>query len=75
MPLSRLQERIADLSAKVVATDNIDEFTQLASELRMALREQIVQLRDMVDDAKKSIRRTHSDSPAKKHKADGHSAK
>jgi hypothetical protein len=74
MPLSRLQERIAELSSKAVATDNIEEFAQVASELRMALQEQISNLRGMVEDAKKSIRRIPSDSRSKNDKANGHGA-
>jgi hypothetical protein len=74
VPLSRLQERIAQLSSSVVATDDIEEFQQIASELKTALREQINHLRGMVDDAKKTICRVPAESGAEKNKADGKGA-
>jgi hypothetical protein len=73
LPLSRLQERIAQLSSSAVATDDIEEFRQIACELKAALREQINHLRGMVDDAKKTICRDPAESAEKK-KADGRGA-
>ena len=55
MALSPLQERINQLSARIVETDDFEEFQRLASELRTALREQVAHLRAMVDEAKKAV--------------------
>jgi hypothetical protein len=74
VPLSRLQERIAELSSSVVATDDIEEFQQIAAELKAALRDQINHLRGMVDDAKKTMNRVPTESAREKNKADGKGA-
>jgi hypothetical protein len=53
--LSALQKRIIELSSKLVATDDPNQFKQLASELRMALHEHVSHLRISINDTKKHI--------------------
>ncbi len=62
MAFSPLQKRIHELSARVIETDNYEEFQRVASELRNALREQVDYLRAMVDEAKKSGFTSHARS-------------
>jgi methyl-accepting chemotaxis protein len=53
--LSRLQERISLLSSKAVTVDDPEEFNLVFAELRNALRGQLSHLREMVDEAKRTI--------------------
>jgi hypothetical protein len=55
VPLSALQKRIIELSSRLVATDDVNQFKQLASELRKALHEHVTNLRLKINDAKKNI--------------------
>jgi hypothetical protein len=51
--LSALQKRIVDLSFKVTSTDDLDEFYQIASELKLALHEHAEALKRMVHTTRK----------------------
>ena len=55
MPSTDLQKRILELSSSLVATDDADEFRQLASELRNALREHATKLRAIIGETKVNI--------------------
>jgi len=50
-----LQERIRELSARIISTDDPNEFHQAASELKSALREHADSLRKVVDETKKRL--------------------
>jgi|HubBroStandDraft_2_1064218.scaffolds.fasta_scaffold04343_3 hypothetical protein len=52
---TELQKRILELSSSLVATDNADEFRQLASELRKALRDHSAKLRAIIGETRKNI--------------------
>jgi len=62
VPVTPLQKRISELCTSVVMTDDLEQFTQLALELRLALREQVEVLRSMVDEAKETIARLPAES-------------
>ena len=55
MPLSPLQKKILELSAKVIETDDPAEFARLTHDLRQALQEQIAVLRALVGEARRNI--------------------
>ncbi len=55
MPLSHLQNRIIELSSRIVSTHDLEEFNRIASELRSALREHAENLRRMVEERKKRL--------------------
>jgi hypothetical protein len=55
VPLSPLQKRIRDLSARIVSTQDVDEFHEAASELKAALREHAESLRKVVDETRKRL--------------------
>jgi hypothetical protein len=55
VPLSALQRRIIELSSRLVCTDDVNQFKELASELRRALHEHIMVLRHKIDDTKNNI--------------------
>jgi hypothetical protein len=51
------QQRVSELCSRVVAANDPAEFTQAVSELRAALRAQLIHLRELVYDAKQTIAR------------------
>jgi hypothetical protein len=55
VPPSALQKRIIELSSKLVATDDANQFKQLAAELKLALREHTSSLRLTINDTRKHI--------------------
>jgi hypothetical protein len=55
VPSTQLQRRIPELSSSLVATENADEFTRLASELREALREHAAKLRAIIGETRTHI--------------------
>ncbi len=64
MALSALQKRIIELSSRLVATDDLHQFKQLASELRKALHEHVTHLRLSIDDTKKQIAMAAASKPS-----------
>jgi hypothetical protein len=44
VPLSPLQKRISELSSRAIEIDDFDEFQRVASDLKIALREQVAYL-------------------------------
>lgn len=68
MPHSRPQERIAELCSKVIQTNDLHEFQQLASELRIALKEHMANLQTMVDQAKSTISQLPAESLTERRK-------
>jgi hypothetical protein len=53
--LSPLQNKILELSAKVIETQDPAEFARVAHDLREALHEQIAVLRGLVGEARRNI--------------------
>lgn len=68
MSVYPLQERISELCSRVVSTSDPEEFMQVGSELRAALRAQLAYLRDMLDEAKRTIAQLPSPSPSERRK-------
>lgn len=55
MLLSPLQKRIIELSSAILATNDVDEFNRMATELKSALHTHIEGLRDMISKAKEQL--------------------
>jgi hypothetical protein len=55
VPLSQLQKRIIELSLKIVAIDDFEEFNRTASELKSALREHAESLRSAIEEARNRL--------------------
>jgi hypothetical protein len=55
VPASHLQKRIIDLSSRIVSTNDLEEFNQIASELKSALHEHTESLRRRVDETRKRL--------------------
>jgi hypothetical protein len=53
--LSPLQNKILELSAKVIETEDPAEFARLTHDLRQALQEQMAVLRSLVGEARRNI--------------------
>ncbi len=68
--LSRLQERISLLSSKAVTVDDPEEFNLVFAELRNALRGQLSYLREMVDEAKRTISQLPGEPRAEKRRVE-----
>jgi hypothetical protein len=52
VPPKPMQKRILDLSTKVIATNDVEEFRNLAAELRKAIRQHVEHLRSLVGEAR-----------------------
>jgi hypothetical protein len=55
MRLSHQQKRISELCSKVIATNDPTEFGQAVTELRVALRAQLDDIKELVYDATQTI--------------------
>lgn len=75
MPLSPLQQRISELSAKVVEIDDPVQFQRVSEELKDALREQVDRVRAMVKDAQRVSSALRSDAPESQPSAQNSSQK
>jgi hypothetical protein len=51
VPLSPLQKRISELSSRAIEINDFDEFQRVASDLKIALREQVAYLSSIEDSA------------------------
>jgi hypothetical protein len=66
---SLLQQRIRHLCTAAVAAKEPEELEQILIDLRAALQEQILQMRDMVGNAKEVIAQLPSESLSERRKA------
>jgi hypothetical protein len=55
VPPSALQKRIIELSSRLVATDDANQFEYLAAELKQALHEHATYLQVSIDNTRKHI--------------------
>ena len=71
VPPSRLEKRIVELCSMAIQTNDLHEFQRVASELRVALKEQIDNLRAIVAEARNNLSQPPLESLADRPKLSG----